>query len=99
MLRWVLETLIHTMGSVPLSTLVICDGSASSGNRCATRDRRSRTSLAAASRSRSSENSTLICERSSRLEELSRSTPSMPEISFSMICVMRDSTTSEEAPR
>ena len=84
------------IGSVPLSTLVICEGSASSGRRSATRERRSRTSLAAASRSRSSENSTLICERSSRLEEFRRSTPSMPEISFSMTCVMRDSTTSED---
>src|SRR6185436_7110501 len=99
MLRWVLATFSQMMGSVPLSTLVICGGSASSGRRAATRDRRSRTSLAALSRSRSSVNSTLICERSSRLEEFSRSTPSMPDISFSMICVMRDSTTSEEAPR
>ena len=34
MLRWVLATLSQMMGSVPLSTLVICDGSASSGRRC-----------------------------------------------------------------
>ena len=99
MFRWVLATLSQTIASVPLSTLVICGGSASSGRRPATRERRSRTSFAAESRSRSSVNSTLMFERSSRLEELSRSTPSMPEISFSMICVMRDSTTSDEAPR
>src|SRR5882672_6600220 len=99
MFRCVLATFRKTMGSSPLSTLVICGGSASSGRRWATRDNRSRTSFAALSRSRSSVNSTLICERSSRLAELRRSTPSIPEISFSMICVMRDSTTSEEAPR
>jgi hypothetical protein len=98
-LRCELVTFSQMMGSVELSTFVICGGSASSGSRAATRDRRSRTSLAALSRSRSSVNSTLICERSSRLEEFNRSTPSMPEISFSMICVMRDSTTSDDAPR
>src|SRR5687767_12903014 len=99
MFRCVLATFSQMIGSTPLSTFVICGGSASSGSRPATRDSRSRTSLAALSRSRSSVNSMLMFERSSRLAELSRSTPSMPEISFSMICVMRDSTTSDDAPR
>src|SRR5688500_5845923 len=40
-----------------------------------------------------------MCYRSSQLSECTRSTLPQPAITFSMICVMRDSTTSDDAPR
>ncbi len=64
-----------------------------------TRVTRSRTSLAAASMSRLALNCTLIGERSSRLEEVSLSTPSRPATSFSITCVTRVSITEALAPR
>jgi hypothetical protein len=98
-LRLLLVRMMNSTGSAPLSTLLICGGSASSGRRACTRATRSRTSLAADSRSRSAVNSMLICALSSRLIEMSLSMPSMPEISFSSTCVMRVSITLEFAPR
>ena len=87
------------IASMPSSTLVTCEASASGGRRAAARETRSRTSLAAASRSRSIENSTVMRENSSRLDEVSFSTPSMPATSSSSTWVTRDSITAALAPR
>ena len=73
--------------------------SASCGSVATRRERRSRTSLAASSMSRSSANWIVMRESSSALEDVSFSMPSMPATASSMGCVMRDSTTGAEAPR
>jgi hypothetical protein len=81
------------------STLPISGGSASIGRFSTTRETASRTSLTADSMSRSAVNSIVIRERSSMLEEVSLSTPSMPAMRFSITCVIFDSTMSADAPR
>jgi len=58
----------------------------------------SRTSFAAFSMSRFWVNSMVIAERPSRLDDCSRSTPSMPLTASSRTWVMRDSTTDADAP-
>jgi hypothetical protein len=98
-LRVVLARMMNITGSEPLSCFSIWGGSASSGRRRMTRVTRSRTSLAAESMSRLAVNCTLTEERSSRLCEVTLSTPSRPATSFSTICVMRVSTTAALAPR
>jgi hypothetical protein len=88
----------HRIGSASASTFSICGGSASSGMRFRTRLTASRMSLAAASMSRSSENSMLTLERPLTLRDSSMSTPSSPLSASSRIWVMRVSTTAAEAP-
>ena len=87
MIGWASESALRTSG-----------GSAWFGRLPTTRDTRSRTSLAASSISRSSENSTDTLERPSRLLELIRSTPWMPAICCSIGSVIRLSITSADAP-
>ena len=87
MIGWLSESALATSG-----------GSAWSGRRPTTRLTRSRTSLAASSMLRSSENSMFTLERPSRLVELMRSTPWMPAICCSTGSVIRLSITSAEAP-
>ena len=90
---------MYMTGSIPSSTLVTCGVSASCGSCAITREMRSRTSFAAPSMSRSSENSRLIRENSSRLVDVSFSIPSMPASSPSSTWVIRDSITAALAPR
>ena len=72
--------------------------STSSGRSPRVRATRSRTSLAAASRSRPSSNSMVIIETCSRLSEVTCLTPSMPFTWSSMGSVTEVSTTSGAAP-
>ncbi len=74
------------------------ESSAASGRRARTRATRSRTSLAAASTFRSGTNSTVICDTSSREEDFSVRTPSMPAIESSSGWVICDSMTCGLAP-
>ena len=80
------------------SAFSICGGSASRGMRSTTRLTASRTSFAAASMSRSSENSMLMLPSPLLLCDSMVSTPSMPDSASSSTCVMRVSTTAAEAP-
>ena len=73
-------------------------GSACSGRLLSARDILSRTSLVAASISRSNSNSIEIFERPTRLFELIDLTPSIPLIRSSKICVILLSTIAAEAP-
>ncbi len=66
------------IGEASALALAICGGSAWSGRFAATRLTASRTSLAAASRSRSRVKVMVICERPSRDELLTRSMPWIP---------------------
>jgi hypothetical protein len=89
----------HMTGCVSLSAFAICGGSASGGSWESTRPTRSRTSFAASSTLRFSENSSVTVERSSRLVEVSFWMPSSPATWSSMTCVTRVSMTSADAPR
>ncbi len=80
------------------SAFSISGGSASSGNRSTTRLTASRTSFAAASISRSSENSMLMLPSPLLLWDSIVSTPSIPDRESSSTCVIRVSTTAAEAP-
>ena len=90
--------LSHRITSESDSAFSISGGSASCGMRSSTRLTASRTSLAAASMSRESENSMLMLLSPLRLRESIVSTPSMPDRESSRICVTRVSTTAAEAP-
>jgi hypothetical protein len=87
------------IGEASALALAICGGSAWSGSLAVTRLTASRTSLAAASRSRSRLKVMVICERPSRLLLFTRSMPWMPATWRSITWVMRSSMTSAEAPR
>ncbi len=86
------------MTSASASTFSISGGSASSGRRSPMRLMASRTSLAAASMSRVSENSMVTWPWPLRLRDSTVSMPSMPATASSRIWVMRVSTTAAEAP-
>src|SRR5688572_5665447 len=86
------------MTSASDSTFSICGGSASSGIRPSTRLTASRTSLAAASMSRDSENSIVTDATPLRLRDSTVSMPSMPATASSSTCVIRVSTTAADAP-
>ncbi len=86
------------MGWPSVSALATSGGSAWSGRLPRTREMRSRTSLAASSMLRSSENSMETRERPSRLDEVTRSMPWMPAMRCSIGSVIRLSITSAEAP-
>ena len=85
--------------SAVASAFETCGGSASGGSCDITREMRSRTSLVAASMSRSTSNSMRMLERSSSLSDSSFRIPSMPAIRSSMAWVILFSTTAAEAPR
>ena len=80
------------------SALATTGGSTSAGIERFARSTRSRTSLAACSRSRPSSNSTVIVERPSALVDVSERIPSIPLIDSSRGSVICDSTTSAFAP-
>ena len=80
------------------SAFSISGGSASSGMRSSTRLTASRTSFAAASMSRDSENSMSMSLSPFMLWDSMVSIPSMPESASSRIWVTRVSTTAAEAP-
>src|SRR5262245_19404611 len=86
------------MACASASTLAMIGSSTSSGSCPRTRDTRSRTSLAAASVSRSGTNSIVICDTSSRLSDLMLLTPSIPEMLSSSGCVTWLSMTCGLAP-
>ena len=88
----------HMIVSESLSAFSTSGGSASSGRRSATPLIASRTSLAAASISRSAVNSKVTDERPLTLRDCRVSTPSMPESESSSTWVTRVSTTAAEAP-
>ena len=88
----------HITACASESRLATTGSSISSGSRLRARATRSRTSLAAASRSRPSSNSTEICETCSRLSEVTTLTPSMPFTWSSRTSVTEVSTTSGAAP-
>ena len=85
-------------GRASASTLLISGGSDSSGRLSSAPEMRSRMSFAAASTSRSGENSMVMSDRPSRDEERIISMPSTPATRSSSIWVMRDSTTLAAAP-
>ena len=98
-LRWSLPMASATTGLASASALEIDGGSTSGGRLRWARKTRSRTSLAARSRSAPRSNSTWMVLRPSRLVEVRVRMPSMPLIdssSGSVICV---SITSALAPR
>ena len=84
--------------SESLSAFSTSGGSASCGRRSAMPLMASRTSLAAASISRSSVNSSVTPERPLRLLDWIVSMPSIPDSASSSTCVMRVSTTAADAP-
>ena len=86
------------MARASASLLAMRGGSASRGRFGTARPTRSRTSLAAASMSRSMSNSMETAEDSSRLVEVMTSIPSIPATASSTICVTWDSTIFAEAP-
>src|SRR5262245_23427728 len=86
------------MACASASTLAMIGSSTSSGSCPRTRDTRSRTSLAAASVSRSGTNSIVICDTSSRLSDLMLLTPSIPEMLSSSGCLTWLSMTCGLAP-
>ena len=88
----------HMITSSFESTFWISGGSASSGNSSRMPATRSRMSLAAASTSRSTSNSTVIRERPSSLRDSMNRMPSTPAIRSSTISVIRVSTTFAAAP-
>ena len=75
------------IGCASASTLAMTGSSTSSGRLRRARETRSRTSAAALSWSRSMRKWTLIWLRASRLWEVMRSIPSMPESTSSSGCV------------
>ena len=83
---------------VGLDLLDLAAGRPPRGMRSSTRLTASRTSLAAASMSRDSENSMLMLLSPLRLRDSIVSMPSMPDSASSRICVTRVSTTAAEAP-
>ncbi len=92
------DMVAKTMAEASALALAIWGGSASTGRREATRLTASRTSLAAASRSRLSLKLMEMRDVPSRLDEDIWSMPWMPATCCSMIWVIRSSTTSAEAP-
>ncbi len=98
MSRVSLCTTIITTGNEFASALATVGGSASAGRRRITRDTRSRTSLAAASRSADKPNSTVMELPPSRLTDVSDRMPSTPLTDSSMRSVICDSITSALAP-
>ncbi len=98
-LRWSLPTARARIGRASASAFEIDGGSTSGGRLRWARKTRSRTSLAARSRSAPRSNSTWIVLRPSRLTEVRVRMPSMPLIDSSSGSVIWVSMTSALAPR
>ena len=88
----------HRIGRLSPSTLATTGVSACSGRRESARETLSRTSLAAASTLRLRRNSSVTCDRSSRLCEEMVLIPSIPATAASISSVIWVSTTAAEAP-
>ena len=91
--------LSQMIGSESASDFSTWGGSTPTGKRFCTRLTAARTSFAASSKLRVSSNSTRMLDRPSRDEASINARPSIPVSWSSMICVMRLSTISAEAPR
>ncbi len=88
----------QTIACASASILETTESSAAAGSSARTRATRSRTSLEAESTLRSSTNSTVICDTSSRDTDFTERTPSMPEMESSSGWVICDSMTCGLAP-